>query len=35
MVNLLDFYRSFETQMKVIKSIEELDQNGAQMMQVS
>jgi len=35
MVNLLDFYRSFETQMKVIKSIEELDQNGSQMMQVS
>jgi flagellar basal-body rod protein FlgF len=35
MVNLLDFYRSFETQMKVIKSIEELDVNGAQMMQVS
>ena len=33
MVNLLDFYRSFETQMKVIKSIEELDVNGAQMMQ--
>ena len=33
MVNLLDFYRSFETQMKVIKSIEELDANGAQMMQ--
>jgi len=35
MVNLLDFYRSFETQMKVIKSIEELDQNGSQMMQAS
>jgi flagellar basal-body rod protein FlgF len=35
MVNLLDFYRSFETQMKVIKSIEELDQDGSQMMQVS
>ena len=35
MVNLLDFYRSFETQMKVIKSLEELDQNGSQMMQVS
>jgi len=34
MVNLLDFYRSFETQMKVIKSIEELDQNGSQMMDV-
>ena len=35
MVNLLDFYRSFETQMKVIKSIEELDQNGSQMMKAS
>ena len=32
MVNLLDFYRSFETQMKVIKSVEEIDQNGSKMM---
>jgi flagellar basal-body rod protein FlgF len=32
MVNLLDLQRSFETQMKIIKSMEELDRDGAQMM---
>ena len=32
MVNLMDFYRSFETQMKVIKSTEELDKDGSRLM---
>lgn len=32
MVNLLDFYRSFETQMKVIKSSEEMDKDGSRLM---
>ena len=32
MVNLLDYYRSFETQMKIIKSTEEIDQSGTKMM---
>ncbi len=32
MVNLLDFYRSFETQMKVIKSSEEMDKDGSKLM---
>lgn len=32
MVNLLDYYRSFETQMKIIKSTEELDKDGSRMM---
>jgi flagellar basal body rod protein FlgF len=31
MVNLLDLYRSFEMQMKMIKKSEELDQDGARM----
>ena len=35
MVNLLDFYRSFETQMKVIKSSEELDKDGSKLMRAS
>jgi flagellar basal body rod protein FlgF len=34
MVNLLDYYRSFETQMKIIKSTEELDESGNRMMSV-
>ena len=34
MVNLLDYYRSFETQMKIIKSTEELDKDGSRMMSV-
>jgi flagellar basal-body rod protein FlgF len=34
MVNLLDFYRSFETQMKVIKSSEEMDKDGTRLMRV-
>jgi len=32
MVSLLDLYRSFEMQMKVIKSSEEIDKDGARMM---
>lgn len=31
MVNMLDLYRSFEMQMKMIKKSEELDQDGARM----
>jgi flagellar basal-body rod protein FlgF len=34
MVNLLDYYRSFETQMKIVKSTEELDKDGSRMMSV-
>jgi flagellar basal-body rod protein FlgF len=32
MVSLLDYYRSFETQMKIIKSTEEIDKDGSRMM---
>ena len=32
MVGLLDFYRSFETQLKIIKSTEEMDEDGERMM---
>ena len=35
LVSLMDYYRSFETQMKIIKSAEELDQSGARLMQSS
>jgi len=35
LVSLMDYYRSFETQMKIIKSAEELDQTGARLMQAS
>ena len=35
LVNLMDFYRSFETQMKVIKSTEELDKDGTRLMRAS
>jgi len=35
LVSLMDYYRSFETQMKIIKSAEELDQTGARLMQSS
>jgi flagellar basal body rod protein FlgF len=31
MVNLLDLYRSFEMQMKIIKKTEELDKDGSAM----
>ena len=34
MVGLLDFYRSFETQLKIIKSTEEMDEDGERMMQL-
>jgi flagellar basal-body rod protein FlgF len=34
MVSLLDYYRSFETQMKIIKSTEEIDKDGSRMMSV-
>jgi flagellar basal-body rod protein FlgF len=33
LVSLMDYYRSFETQMKIIKSAEELDESGARIMQ--
>jgi flagellar basal-body rod protein FlgF len=32
MVTLLDLYRSFETQMKIIKNTEEIDRDGSRMM---
>ena len=35
LVNLMDYYRSFETQMKLVKSAEELDQTGTRLMQTS
>lgn len=35
LVSLMDYYRSFETQMKIIKSAEELDQSGVRLMQSS
>ena len=35
LVSLMDYYRSFETQMKIIKSAEELDESGARIMQSS
>ena len=35
LVSLMDYYRSFETQMKIIKSAEELDESGARLMQSS
>ncbi len=35
MVGLLDFYRSFETQLKIIKSTEEMDEDGGRMMRAS
>jgi flagellar basal-body rod protein FlgF len=35
LVNLMDYYRSFETQMKLVKSAEELDQTGTRLMQIS
>ena len=35
LVSLMDYYRSFETQMKIIKSAEELDQSGTGLLQVS
>jgi flagellar basal-body rod protein FlgF len=35
LVSLMDYYRSFETQMKIIKSAEELDQNGSRLIQTS
>ena len=35
LVSLMDYYRSFETQMKLVKSAEELDQTGTRLMQTS
>ena len=35
LVSLMDYYRSFETQMKLVKSAEELDQTGTRLMQIS
>ncbi len=35
LVSLMDYYRSSETQMNIIKSAEELDQSGARLMQSS
>jgi flagellar basal-body rod protein FlgF len=35
LVSLMDYYRSFETQMKIIKSAEELDQTGSRLLQPS
>ena len=35
LVNLMDYYRSFETQIKLIKSAEELDQSGSQLIRTS
>jgi flagellar basal-body rod protein FlgF len=35
LVELMDYYRSFETQIKVIKSVEEIDQDANRLMRVS
>lgn len=35
LVSLMDYYRSFETQMKIIQSAEELDQSGTSLLQVT
>ena len=35
LVSLMDYYRSFETQMKVIKSAEDLDKDGTRLMRAS
>ena len=35
LVNLMDYYRSFETQIKLIKSAEELDQSGSELIRAS
>jgi flagellar basal-body rod protein FlgF len=35
LVSLMDYYRSFETQMKIIKSAEEIDQSGTRLIQAS
>jgi flagellar basal body rod protein FlgC len=34
MVNLMDFSRSYESQIKMIKEIKSIDENGASMMRV-
>jgi len=34
MVDLLDMYRAFETQMKIIKNVEELDRDGSSLMRI-
>ncbi|MEY3660737.1 MAG: hypothetical protein RLZZ169_1563, partial [Pseudomonadota bacterium] len=35
MVTLLDLYRSFETQMKIIKNTEEIDRDGSRLMSLN
>ncbi len=35
LVELMDYYRSFETQIKVIKSVEELDKDANKLMRVT
>ena len=34
MVSMLDMYRAFETQLKIIKNAEELDSDGTKMMSI-